>query len=188
MIRAVIFDCFGVLAEDGWLPFKRQYIGGNTQLATEVADLGKQNEYGMLDNYAFIKQASARIGIDENILRSAVGRQTPNQELFDFIRNELKPAYKIGLLSNANYDVTKELFTPEQAQLFDASVLSYECRMVKPDERMFELITTRLGVAPEECVYVDDLERYSAAAELFGMRAVVYESPQQCKAEIRKLL
>ena len=38
--KAIIFDCFGVLAEDGWLPFKRKYIGDNLELMQTISDLG----------------------------------------------------------------------------------------------------------------------------------------------------
>lgn len=188
MIRAIIFDCFGVLAEDGWLPFKRRYIGGDREMAQDIADLGKQNEYGMLGNPDYFAKAARRIGVDEKTLREAVGKQAPNTELFEFIKSELKDHYKIGLLSNANYDVVNELFTEEQARLFDASVLSYECRLVKPDPRMFTLICERLGVEPGECIFIDDVERYCEAAGLFGMHAVKYENPKQCQEIIKTFI
>ncbi len=188
MIRAIVFDCYGVLAEDGWLPFKRKYIGNDKERAQALADLGKQNDYGMITNNEYFAQAAAVAGVDEQLLRDAVGRRVPNTELFEFIKNELKPKYKIGLLSNANYNVMRELFTPEQAELFDASVLSYESKMVKPDPRMFRLMADRLGVQPEECIFIDDVERYCVAADEVGIRSVVYVSPQQAVQELSAIL
>ncbi len=188
MIRAIIFDCFGVLAEDGWLPFKRRYIGENKQLADEVGDLGKQNEYGMMSNAEYLEKTSALIGVPAQQLQKAIGRQKPNEELFEYIASELKLKYKIGLLSNANYDVVHELFTQEQAKVFDATVLSVESRLIKPDPRMFELMCDRLGVEPEECIFVDDVERYCDAAGLFGMYAIHYKDPDQCRTEIETII
>ena len=54
MIKAIIFDCFGVLAEDGWTPFKRKYIAHDERLVQEVADLGKREDRGMLDHEEMI--------------------------------------------------------------------------------------------------------------------------------------
>lgn len=184
MIRAIIFDCFGVLAEDAWLPFKRKYIGEDTELADQVVDLGKQNEYGMINNDEYYASLVKLTGADEALLRSVLGHKVPNEELFDYIAKELKPKYKIGLMSNANYDVTKELFTPEQASLFDASVLSFECRMIKPDPRMYQLIADRLGVLPEECVFVDDVERYCIAAEDVGMQSILFKETSILKKQL----
>ena len=176
MIHAIIFDCFGVLAEDGWLPFKRHYIGDDTALEQEIADLGKQNEHGLIDNQTHARKVSQRLGVSQETYLRAVGRQVPNQKLFSYIQKHLRPYFKIGLLSNANYDVLSDLFTAEQAALIDASALSYECRLIKPDPRMYHLIAERLGVASEACVYIDDVIRYCSAAQDVGMQTIAHTS------------
>lgn len=175
MIKAIIFDCFGVLAEDGWTPFKRKYIGDNQVLRDQVADLGKQTDRGYISYKDMITATSKLIGVQPDILRAAVGRKVPNEPLLNYIKTKLKPRYKIGMMTNANYDVTKDLFTPSQAELFDASVMSHESGMVKPDKRMYELMAQRLGVFTNECVYVDDIERYCVAAEGIGMHSIYYK-------------
>lgn len=170
------------------MPFKRKYIGDNQELANTVYDLGKQNDYGMIGVNDYFKQASELIGVSEQALRDAVGRQVPNVELLDFIKSNLSPKYKIGLLSNANYDVVSQLFTKEQASLFDASALSYETRLIKPDPRIFELIASRLDASLEECLLVDDVERYCAEASSLGMRAIVYKDLDSFKIELNNML
>lgn len=185
MIKAIIFDCFGVLAEDGWMPFKRKYIGDNKKLAEAVADLGKQNEYGFIDNETHLHKMAELMGVDPELLRTALGKRVPNEILLPYIKKELKLKYKIGLLSNANFNVLKDLFTPEQAQLFDASVMSYESKLIKPDKRMFELMVERLGVNMNECVFVDDQERYCAEAEMFGMASIYYRDFDQFRSELQ---
>jgi putative hydrolase of the HAD superfamily len=188
MIKAIVFDCFGVLAEDGWLPFKRQYIGEDRALADAVADLGKQNEYGLLSNHEYFHAASELIGVDEQLLRGAVGKRVPNESLFDFISKELKPMYKIGLLSNANFDVLHNLFNEQQAAVFDASVLSYETQLVKPDPKMFALIAQKLQVETSDCLFIDDVERYAEDAEALGMQSVVYKNLNQAIQDIKNKL
>lgn len=184
MIKAIIFDCFGVLAEDGWMPFKRKYIGDNKKLAEAVSDLGKQNEYGLIDNETHLHKMAELMDVDPELLRAALGKRVPNEILIPFVKKELKPKYKIGLLSNANFNVLKDLFTPEQAKLFDASVMSYESKLIKPDKRMFELMVERLGVNLNECVFVDDQERYCAEAEAYGMSSIFYRDFDQFKREL----
>lgn len=188
MIKAVIFDCFGVLVEDGWLPFKRQYISDNATLSQEVADVGKQNEYGMLDNNEYIKQVADLVGVEQQIVRNAVSGHAPNEEVFSYIRDDLRANFKIGLLSNANFDVVSELFTDEQGSLFDATVLSYKTKLIKPDNRMFELIASKLGADLNECIFIDDIERYCTAAEVLGMHTVLYKSPEQCISAIEAIV
>lgn len=188
MYEAIIFDCFGVLAEDGWMPLKRKYVGDNKPLAQAIADLGKQNEFGMIDNGSHNRKVAELMGIDESILSAALGRRVPNEELFDFIKQKLKKTYRIGLLSNANFNVLADLFRPEQAGLIDASVMSYESRLIKPDERMFRLMADRLDADINQCIFVDDQERYCVAAENYGMRSIWYQDFGQFKAELTAIL
>jgi FMN phosphatase YigB (HAD superfamily) len=188
VIKAIIFDCFGVLAEDGWTPFKRRYIEGNEEVALAVRLLGKDVDIGKRSFEDMIHETADLVGVAESVVRDAVERQVPNVELFDYIQSSLKPIYKIGMLSNASYDVMNTLFNPEQVALLDASVLSYEVGMVKPDIRMYECIAERLDVAVGECVFVDDLQRHCDGAISAGMQAVLYETTPQAKKEIEHIV
>lgn len=187
MIRAIVFDCFGVLAEDGWTPFKRKYIEDKPEVALAVQLLGKEVDSGTRSFDEMIRETAKLVGVSESVVRTAVWHQVPNEELFTYIQT-LKKDYKIGMLSNASYDIVRELFTPEQAALFDATVLSYEAHVVKPDSRAYQLICQRLNVLPEETIFVDDNARHCAGAEAAGITAVLYQDVVQTKATLQKLL
>ncbi len=174
MIRAIIFDCFGVLAEDGWTPFKRKHILHDPKLVEEVARLGALTDKGVLSYDETIGAIAQLLDVTIPELRTAVDRKVPNEELFELILNELKPHYKIGVLSNANYDVINELFAAEQAALFDAHVLSFDTQLLKPDRAMFELMAQRIKVEMKECLFVDDQVRHCKAAQSYGMEALHY--------------
>ncbi len=188
MIKAIIFDCFGVLAEDGWTPFKRKYIEGNAEIAMAVQLLGREVDSGRRSVEDMIRETAKLVGVDESKVRAAVGRQVPNEQLFAYIANELKPKYKIGMLSNAGYDVVTSLFHKSQMQLFDVCILSYEVGLVKPDPRMYKLVAERLGVIVNECVMIDDQQRHCAGAVSVGMQAVYYQDFEQMKRDLSKLL
>lgn len=188
VIRAIIFDCFGVLAEDGWTPFKRKYLEGNPEVALAVQLLGKDVDSGLRSYEDMITETARLAGVDKKIVDDAVGRQVPNEELFTYIRSELRSTYKIGMLSNAGYNVVESLFTPAQAALFDATVLSYEAGLVKPDERVYELIAHRLGVPIEVCVFIDDHPRHCDGAKDAGMQAILYENVAQLQQDLTKVL
>ncbi len=188
VIKAIVFDCFGVLAEDGWTPFKRKYIQGKPEIALAVQLLGREVDSGKRSFADMIHETAKVVGVDESIVRKAVERQVPNEILFAYIQSELKPQYKIGLLSNASYNVLDLLFTPGQAALLDASVLSYEAEAVKPALRPYELIAERLGVTPKQCVMVDDQPRHCAGAIHAGMQAILYTEFDQFRSELSKLL
>jgi HAD superfamily hydrolase (TIGR01509 family) len=188
MIKAIIFDCFGVLTTDGWLPFKRKYFRNNPALEAEATSLNKQVDAGLASYEEFESSIARLASVSLAEAHKAIESNVPDDELFEYIGSELKPNYKIGMLSNAGANWLGRLFLPEQVALFDAVALSYEMGFVKPDPRAYLSIAARLGVEPSECIFVDDQQRYCTAAIEQGMQAILYSSSEQLKDELAPLL
>jgi HAD superfamily hydrolase (TIGR01509 family) len=188
VIKAIIFDCFGVLATDGWLPFKEEHFGYDEGLYAQATDLNKQADAGLLDYAEYVHQIALLADVTDAEVASNLDSNVPNRKLFAYIQERLKPNYKIGLLSNSGGDWLDRIFSPDQVALFDATVLSYQLGVVKPDPRMYEAIAQRLGVALDECVFVDDQQRYCTAAAEVGMQTVYYQTFDQTKRNLEKLL
>lgn len=187
MVKAIIFDCFGVLTTEGWLNFKEKHFGNNPELLKQATELNKQTNLGLLSYNEFLKQIARLANVPLNEAHKAVDTNAPNEPLLRYI-SELKPKYRIGVLSNASANWFVQLFRPEQVELFDELALSYETGVVKPDPRSFEMVAEKLGVKPEECVFIDDQQRYTSAAKDIGMQAVWYRDFGQMKADLEKIL
>lgn len=187
MTRAIIFDCFGVLATDIWLAFC-----DNLPEAADLqraSDLNKAYDRGMISPQEFqdeVFTATGQYPPDiEQLSQSQLGKNTA---LLDFIKT-LKPKYKIGLLSNISSDwITDELLSIEDQKLFDDMIFSHSVGMTKPDPRIYQLACDRLGVAPEETIMVDDREGYIDVARTFGMQGITYANLAQFKTEFAALL
>ena len=74
------------------------------------------------------------------------------------------------------------------AELFDGIVISGEEGFRKPDPRMYELGAQRIGVAPGECVFVDDLAFNLDPARELGMAVVHHTSAATTLAELERLV
>lgn len=188
MVKAIIFDCFGVLAVDGWGPFKRRYFADKPDALREVAAIGRLVDAGKCSVDVMITAIARNLQLSEQEVREAVNRREPHEELFAYIEGELKPHYKIGLLSNASYDIRTQLFTPEQNALFDAGILSYDVGKTKADTAMYHMLLDTLEVAPGEAIMVDDQERYCEVARSVGMQAICYENPEQLYKNIKNMV
>jgi 2-haloacid dehalogenase len=70
---------------------------------------------------------------------------------------------------------------------FDGVVVSGLERLVKPDPRIYRVFCERYGLAPESCVFIDDSEPNIVAARRYGMRGIVFTSPEQLRAELIEL-
>ncbi len=187
VIKAIIFDCYGVLTEDGWTPFKQKYITGNPELEMAIKLLGRDVDIGKRTDEDMVQETARLAGVEKSVVRKALTVQVPNDQLLTFIKDELRPAYKIGMLSNASHDVVSMLFA-DMPGLFDSAIMSHQVGMVKPDPRIFELIADKLGVLPSECLFIDDQPRFCAGAEAVGMQAIIFEDSEQCIRDIKQSL
>ena len=89
----------------------------------------------------------------------------------------LRPRYKISLLSNADASLRQRLELEVGIHhLFDDIVCSAEVGMAKPEPGVFDLACGRLGLAPGECVFVDDYELNVKAAQDLGMQGVLFRA------------
>lgn len=185
MIKALIFDCFGVLTADKWKEFCATLPPAQRQTAH---DLNRAYDSGAIDQQTFTDELAIATGRSYTAIAEGRNGAGKNTALLEYIVSK-KPNYKIGLLSNvANNWIRETFLNPDEQRLFDAMVFSFEVGVTKPDSRIFDIICQKIGVQPEEAVMIDDIERYCQAAQELGMQAVVYENFPQAKQAIESLL
>ncbi len=186
MIKAIIFDCFGVLTADLWKEFCSTL---EPEIRRQASDLNHAFDRGMLTNDDFFEQVQELTGRSPKLIEQARnGGSSKNTTLLEYIA-ELKQNYKIGLISNvATSWITDELLTSGEQALFDDMVFSYQVGVTKPDPRIFEIARERLDVEPNEVIFVDDIETYVSAAKELGMQGVVYQDFPQAKQAIKAIL
>ncbi|WP_323042344.1 HAD family phosphatase [Gemmobacter sp.] len=63
---------------------------------------------------------------------------------------------------------------PRLATAFDVTVVSGIERVLKPEPRIFALLCGRAGVAPGDCLFIDDSDRNVEGARAFGMDALPF--------------
>lgn len=188
MIKAIIFDCFGVLTTEGFKVFCNKYFKDAPAKRAEAQDLMDRSSLGLMLFGRFEQELSKLGGTSVETVRDYLSDNKPNESLFKFMREELKPKYKIGMLSNASANWLPELFLAEDIKLFDDIILSYEVGMAKPNPDLYELAACRLKIKPQESILVDDVDRYCQGAQAAGMQAILYEDFDQMKTELEELL
>lgn len=188
MIKAIIFDCFGVLTEDAWRAFCASLPPGEGLQKSK--ELNHQYDAGLITLKDFVDGVEQATGHESKQIVDIIMHKefSKNIILIDYIKS-LKSHYKIGLISNiATNWVRDDFLSLEEQSLFDDMVLSFEVGTTKPDPRIYEMAANRLGVEPSECVFIDDIERYCQAAQAVGMNAIVYKDFNQMKTDLEALL
>lgn len=72
-------------------------------------------------------------------------------------------------------------------RLFDDRVLSSEAGVSKPGRQIFDVLVDRIGMAPEELVFVDDREENLATAHALGFRCVLFEDENLLAGDLAEM-
>jgi putative hydrolase of the HAD superfamily len=118
-------------------------------------------------------------------------RLSPNMPMVEFVRELRRRGVRAALLTNnvREWEPLWRSKLPEVDELFEVIVDSAFVGLRKPDPAIFELTLERLGgVAPQRCVFLDDLDVNCEAARALGMAAVRFESAEQAIAEVESAL
>jgi putative hydrolase of the HAD superfamily len=197
-IRAVIFDAGGVLLRTRDTERHRRWEtrfglpSGRLWHVFNWSDLAARATIGLISAAELWQQQCAHLGLDaeerKQLQEDFWAGEFVDTELVQFIRS-LRPQYKTALLSNAWSDA-REAFCQKYRldEIMDTIIVSAEESLAKPDPRIFLLTAERLGVRPDECVFVDDVLQNVEGARAVGMKGVQFVSTEQCIADVKSLL
>lgn len=186
MIRAIFFDCFGVL----YIKADRAYFSRFPQHYDELHDLNNMSDHGFIDRRTYIESVARVTGVSVGETEQAFASEhILNRPLIDYIQKSLKPHYKIILLSNVGRGWIHDFFDTHQLHdLFDLVVMSSEEGVTKPNPLLFERAAQRAGVLPEECVMIDDHQENCDGAQAAGMQSLRFTAFPAFEQQLKKIL
>ncbi len=173
MIKAIIFDCFGVLLQRDGHEFYKLLTSKEKQ--KQINKLETQADLGEISEKDFNRQVAELSDSTPAKVLAETTIYARNQEMLNFAHEMRGRKYKVSVLTNVSKDTISRFFTAdEQRNLFDDMVISSEVGLVKPDPEIFALAARRLALKPEECIFVDDTASNCSAAAESGIKAVAY--------------
>lgn len=197
MIKNIILDIGDVLVKSDYHQFflskgYDEVMTKRLEAATFFSPAWKELDRGV---WSFEEIMNAFIGNDPEIepaLRSVFedtgGFITAFPYAEDWIRELQAEEMKVYCLSN----LSDLIFNGCRSELtflnhVDGKILSWQERMVKPDPAIYRLMLERYQLRPEECIFVDDLEKNVAAAMSLGMHGVVFRNHEQAVQQIYEI-
>jgi epoxide hydrolase-like predicted phosphatase len=197
-VRGLLVDFGGVLTTNVFQSFKQFAAAEGLPPDTikrafkedpEALALLRRLEKGELTHHEFEPLFAERLGIEntEGLVERLFAGVGPEEAMLDAVRRARSSGVKTGLISNSwGEGLAYDQSTLDE--LFDAVVISGDVGMHKPEPEIFKLGAERIGVPPEECVFVDDLRENCAGAEAVGMTAILHRGPESTLPELEKLL
>jgi putative hydrolase of the HAD superfamily len=198
MIKNIVFDLGNVL-----ISFKpAEYFEKNNYpqaiKATILADIFGSREWLMLDNGEIstqeaIEAISSRSSLKKEEIVHIFNLRTdlmfpldPNVRILPGLK---KRGFKLYYLSNFPSDIFEEVKSGYYFfKHFDGGLISAEAKYSKPDRRIYEILTERYSLIPEECLFIDDLEINVMSAKAVGMKGLFTNGSLRIEKEVEIFL
>lgn len=190
---AVIFDLFGTLADNfssreyedalvrmasalsvPWDDFRRAWFDSSRERNTGVFQDCEANvehichELGVQRERRQIRLA-AQVRLD--YIRRVMTSRSGATEVLSCLKEE---GYKTGLISDCTHEIPVIWPETHLSSLIDVAIFSCSVGLRKPDPGIYQLAIERLGVRPEQCLYVGDGGSQELSGALrFGMHPVL---------------
>lgn len=197
MPRALLTDVGGVLVTAGPRGDRvAQHLGLPTSEAGAAKALqalwAHRGPYDLgLDDAAYWRRVAAEAGVEppsaaalEALLRDDVERwSNPRPTMVAMLERLHARGVRLGVLSNAPARCAEVLRGLAWVKRLDAAcTFSCDVGMVKPAPEIYAAACRAVGAAPEETVFIDDLQVNIDAANAAGLRGVLWEGAEEPQA------
>jgi len=193
---ALLVDFGGVLTTNIWHSFTA-FCEAEDLDADRVRSLFREDpealallrrlETGEIDETEFEPSFGALLGVEETdgLTARLFAGLRPDEAMIAGVRAARASGRKTGLISNS---WGLGIYERAPVDLFDAAVISGEVGLHKPQPEIYLLACERLGVAPGESVFVDDLRENCEGAERVGMTAILHRESAATLERLEALL
>ena len=195
-IKAIIFDWGNVIYY--WNPNiianrLSKYSDKSAQKIKETiskpANLGVRLETGRISTDDFYKQAvkKCNINIDKNKFKKIfIDIFTPIPPVIKLIPR-LKKNYKLALLSDTSYwHFNYFVKRMPVYKYFDTVTLSYQIGVLKPNKKIYLDALKKLRAKPQECIFIEDIEKNVLEAKKVGLNAIQYTTAKKLLIDLKK--
>jgi epoxide hydrolase-like predicted phosphatase len=183
-VSAVIFDIGGVLELVKPMQFAQRWELRlelpDGEISRRMDDVWAMGAVGTVSEAELHRLTGERLNLDPASVTAMMDEMweeylgTGNAELIAYVAS-LRQRVRTGILSNSFVGATeREQQRYGISELVDVIVYSHEIGIEKPDPRAYTLVCDRLGVQPEEAIFVDDTRMCVDAAEKLGMHAILF--------------
>lgn len=197
-IKAVIFDFGGVMTSSPFEAFARY----ERDHGLPDGLIRRVNATDPDDNaWAKLERSEIDVaGFDALFLAesTALGHPVPGGDVLPLLHGDLRPGmvkalkacaerFRVACITN-NISSDRDPVTAghmiDVLALFELVIESSKVGLRKPDPRIYLMACERLGVAPSDCVYLDDLGINCKPAAALGMTAIKVTGEAQALADL----
>lgn len=187
MIRAVMFDYYGVISQDPLQGWRIEHQLSDEQWQ-QVQDICHQSDAGQLELNDFYRQLARISGQIPGQIESQLGDFILlNHDLLEIIKHLRHRGLLTGVISNSGPTLRQTMHLNASMPLFDHLILSSEVGLLKPDPQFFISAVTSMKLEPYQVAFFDDRQKNIDGARQAGLVADQFISAADCRATLVRL-
>ena len=198
MFKIIIFDLGNVLFKENWERLNKSFLkkfnistlirsryGEKIQKIYDKALIGKKEMRDVFEKICKEK------GLNHNIKKLCYfykeeykKNKVLDQKMIQLIKT-LKKKYKVVCFTDTNdlhFEAHKEQGILD---LFDEKFASHLIGIRKADNKSFELVLKKLGVSPNEVLFIDDNPKNISSANSIGIKTILFRNFDDLKRQLR---
>lgn len=193
-LEGLLVDFGGVLTTDIWASFgafcdaeglERDAVKELFRDRGEGLALLRKLERGAVSDDDFERDFGAMLGVaPAGVIERLFAGLGPDEAMIAAVKAAGAAGIRTGLISNS---WGTGIYERAPMEIFDATVISGDVGMHKPEPEIYRLGAERIGVEPAGCVFVDDLRENVAGAEAVGMTALLHRDAAATVAALEGL-
>ena len=197
MIKTIILDIGNVLADYCWekyfasFHFEKEVFDKVAAATVKNVDWDEYDRGVLTDREVLNRFIENDPSVEAEI--RAVNENLSNIiEVFsytkDWIQDLKKQGFAVYILSNFSEKCYRDCGDKmDFVSLADGAVFSWQEKLIKPDDAIYQRILKRYQLNAEECIFFDDREDNIAAACENGIHGIVFHTLSQAKEELRNI-
>lgn len=184
MIKAIVFDFYGVFLED---PYDAWLRANNLVREGVYSRLSENLDAGHISHDEFYDLLSTESKVPAEKIKEAFSERGVVDPLAKRLLSQLSQhSYRIGLISNGSDHVRKHLENANLIEYFNSVTLSSEVGLIKPHPEIFIHSFKTLGVSAQDTLYIDDRIENVDTAKYLGATGIVFHSLNHLREDLQQ--
>lgn len=142
---------------------------------------------GKISFEEYVSTLSEEVLVPKDVVADLLERVqwTVNASMARWLDAMSQQGISVVAVSNADMTLEAQLQRQHLLPLFSDIVNSSRVGFAKPDREIYEIAVQRAGVAPSECLFIDDKASNLAVATELGIPAILYQDFARFTDEVR---
>lgn len=194
-IKNIIFDLGNVLLNYN----PEEYLKTKITEADKISEVHNQvfqsDEWALLDRGTLTEREAITVLCNRNANNSELIKLafdnwydllTPIEASVEILKQLKEQHYNVYFLSNFHLHafeiVTKKY---DFFNIFDGGVVSYEEKMIKPEENIYKRILEKYNLKPEESIFIDDVQANVEGAKKLNINTILFKDSNDLRNNLR---